>query len=135
MPLLVRWPGRTPAGTVSDHPWAAWDLLPTLAELAGVPPPPGIDGASRLGLLLGRPAPDPAPLYWEFHEGGFSQAVRLGRWKAVRRKSVRAPILLFDLHADPGERHDVAAGHPDVVRRIRRLLKTSRTPDRRWPVR
>ena len=44
-------------------------------------------------------------LYWEFHEGGFSQAVLLeGRWKGIRLKSPAASIQIYDLALDPGER-------------------------------
>jgi hypothetical protein len=69
-------------------------------------------------------------LYWEFHAQGASQAVRLGRWKGIRRelaKRQNAPIELYDLEKDERETTDVAAAHPDVVRRIEELMRTSRT--------
>src|SRR5581483_7155661 len=44
VPMIVRWPGKIPAGKVSDQVWAFWDFLPTAAELAGVQPPKGLDG-------------------------------------------------------------------------------------------
>ena len=133
VPLLVRWPARVPAGVVSDHVWAAWDLLPTLAGLAGARSPPGIDGLPMTAALIGKPQAGHEYLYWEFHERGFSQAVLMGRWKAVRRGSVKSPIELYDLGSDPGERRDVAGDHPDVIKEIRRILREARTPDRSWP--
>jgi len=72
-------------------------------------------------------------LYWEFHERGFQQAVRNGRWKAVRQAKA-APLELYDLAADPYEQHDVAAGHRDVVARIERYMQSARTESARWPV-
>ena len=57
----------------------------------------------------------------------------MGRWKAVRLKTGTA-LELYDLEADPGEQRDVAAAHPDVVRKMEASLKTARTESARWPV-
>src|SRR5262245_30609669 len=46
VPMIAKWPGTIPAGRVSDQAWAHWDVLPTLAELAGATPPAAIDGVS-----------------------------------------------------------------------------------------
>jgi arylsulfatase A-like enzyme len=82
--------------------------------------------------VRGETAPMHEYLYWEFHERGFQQAVRTGKWKAVRLKP-RAPLELYDLDADRKEERDVAASHADVVARIETYLKTARTPSDRWP--
>lgn len=132
VPMIARWVGTIPAGRVSNHPWAHWDVLPTLAELAGAQPPAGLDGMSMARALRNEPQPTHAFFYWEFHERGFQQAVRMGRWKAVRLK-VGAPLELYDLEADPGEQRNVAAANPDVVARIEEYLKTARTESDRWP--
>ena len=135
VPMIARWPGHVPAGTTGDAPWAFWDVLPTLAELAGAPAPAGIDGRSEVAALVGDgPAAPHAPFYWEFHEGGFSQAARDGDWKAVRPAPGR-PVEVYDLRADPGEAHDVARDHPDVADRLARLLDSSRTESPDFPVR
>ncbi len=85
VPMIVRWPGHVPSGTVSDQVWAFWDIPPTLAELAGTTMPGVIDGTSVLPVLLGKSkSVEHPPLYWEFHERGFKQAVRSGKWKGVR---------------------------------------------------
>jgi arylsulfatase A-like enzyme len=83
--------------------------------------------------LRGQPQPSSAFLYWEFHERGFQQAVRMGRWKAVRLKN-GAPLELYDLETDPHEERNVAASNPDVVAKIETYLKTARTDSERWPV-
>jgi arylsulfatase A-like enzyme len=134
VPMIARWPGTIPAGRVSDHVWAHWDMLPTLTELAGARTPAGLDGLSMARALRGQPQPTHEYLYWEFHERGFQQAVRAGDWKAIRL-SKNAPLELYDLAHDPGEQHDVAAAHRDVVARIETYLKTARTESARWPVR
>ena len=65
VPMITRWPGMVPADAVGDFPWAFWDVLPTLAELAGAASPRGIDGTSVLRALLGRPQRPHEFLYWE----------------------------------------------------------------------
>jgi arylsulfatase A-like enzyme len=133
-PSLVRWPGKVKAGTVSDQVWAFWDFLPTVAEIAGMSPPAGIDGISMVNALLGKPQKDHEYLYWEFHEQGFSQAIRMGDWKAVRVKTKTRPIELYNLKEDPGEKSDVAASHQDIVARMRALMVTARTESKDFPV-
>jgi arylsulfatase A len=133
VPMIAQWPGAIPAGRVSDRPWAHWDVLPTLAELAGATPPAGIDGVSMTRALRGgEPARHPN-FYWEFHERGFQQAVRMDRWKAVRL-TAGGPLELYDLVSDPHEARDVATSHPDVVGTIEAYLRTARTESARWPV-
>jgi arylsulfatase A-like enzyme len=134
VPLLARWPGRIQAGAVSDHVSAFWDFLPTLAELAGAPRPADTDGISLLPTLLGRPEQQRKHefLYWEFHEGGSIQAVRRGRWKAVRPFGKR--LELYDLQTDRGETRNVADNHPDVVAQIEKYLTTARTESKFWPL-
>jgi arylsulfatase A len=133
VPMIARWTGTIPAGRVSDHAWAHWDMLPTLAESAGIEPPAGLDGLSMTRALKGQPQPSHPFLYWEFHERGFQQAVRMGRWKAVRLKT-GAPIELYDLQTDATESQNVAATHADIVAKIETYLKTARTESPRWPV-
>ncbi|MFN3407861.1 MAG: arylsulfatase [Limisphaerales bacterium] len=134
VPLIARWPGKIPAGRVSDEPWAMWDLLPTLAELAKLPPPGNVDGLSYLPTLLGQPQTNRHEFfYWEFHEGDFQQAARSGDWKAVRKKP-GGPLELYHLGRDPGETQDVAAEHPEVVARFEEYFRRARTASPHWPV-
>lgn len=135
VPMIARWPGYVPAGAVSDHVCAFWDFLPTAARLAGVDPPTGIDGLSMVPALMGRPNAQPKHdlLYWEFHEGGHKQAVRMGDWKAVR-PNTKAPVELYVLSQDPGEAKNVAAEHPELVARAEALFQSCRTPSEEWPV-
>jgi arylsulfatase A len=133
VPMIASWPGAIPAGGVSDHVWAHWDMLPTLAEIAGTPPPPGLDGRSMARALRGEMQAGNEFLYWEFHERGFQQAVRMGSWKAVRLKK-DAPLELYDLTKDTAEERNVAGANPEVIARIEAYLKTARTESERWPI-
>ncbi len=132
VPMIARWTGTIPAGRVSSHVWAHWDVFPTLATLGGAKVPSGLDGISMAPALRGEKQAAHEYLYWEFHERGFQQAVRMGKWKAIRLKP-GAPLELYDLDADVKEEHDIAASHADVVAKIEAYLKTARTPSDRWP--
>mgnify|MGYP002778233323 CR=1 FL=1 len=134
VPGIVRWKGKVQPGQVSEEPWAFWDVMPTLAEIAGVAAPKGIDGISMLPTFLGRPGQKRHEyFYWEFHERGFAQAVRMGKWKAVRKTGVQT-VELYDLSNDVGEERDVAAANPEVARRMQEIMRTARTESQEFPV-
>jgi arylsulfatase A-like enzyme len=132
VPMIAQWPGTIPSGRVSDHVWAHWDILPTLADVASAPIPRSVDGLPMTRALRGEPQPTHPFLYWEFHERGFQQAVRMDNWKAVRLKP-GTPLELYDLALDPHETKDLAAARADVVASIERILRTARTESVRWP--
>ena len=135
VPMIARWPGKVQPGTQTDHLSAFWDVLPTLAEVAGAKSPADIDGLSFAPTLLGRPnQAQHEYLYWEY---GRMQAVRLGKWKAVRpnaKKNPDAPVQLFDLQTDIGETTDLAAEQAQVARRIEQIMRDARTdsPFPKW---
>jgi arylsulfatase A len=132
VPMIARWTGVIPAGRSSNHVWAHWDVLPTVAAIAGARTPPGLDGMSMATALRGETQPTHSYFYWEFHERGFQQAVRMDRWKAVRLRP-GSPLELYDLEVDLHEEHNVAAANPDVISRIEKYLETARTESERWP--
>jgi arylsulfatase A-like enzyme len=135
VPMIVRWPGKIKAGTVSEQVWAFWDFLPTAADLAGARTPPGLDGFSIVPTLLGKGDQKQHEfLYWEFHERGSQQAVRMGDWKAIRAR-LDEPLVLYNLRTDIGETKNVATKHPEVVARIEAYLKSARTESAQWPLR
>lgn len=132
VPMIAWWPGRIKAGSVSSHISAFWDFLPTACELAQVKPPDGIDGISLVPALLGQPQKQEKHdfLYWEFHERGKKQAVRMGDFKAVRLNVYKRPIAqleLYNLRNDIGEKNNIARKHPEVIARIEAYLETART--------
>jgi arylsulfatase A-like enzyme len=132
-PMIVRWPGRTPAGATSELPMYFADVLPTLADLAGATPPPYIDGMSVLPSILGQRQVTDRMLYWEQYAGGgggFQQAARWGKWKGIRFEG--KPFELYDLGADPEEKTNVAASHATVVAKIAAFLDSSHVPSPNW---
>jgi len=132
VPLIVRWPGRIPGGRVSAHVSAFWDFMPTACEIATARVPHGLDGISFLPELLGHTQAQHDVLYWEFHENPFSdQAVRSGRWKAVRH-GLAGPVELYDLSMDPGETRDIAAEQPDACGRLRPVFGSENLPNPVW---
>jgi arylsulfatase A-like enzyme len=133
VPAIARWKGRIAPGSESDFTWAFWDVLPTLAEVAGVAAPSGVDGMSILPALMGKSQAPHEYLYWEFHERGFHQAVRQGQWKLVRQ-GPKFQTELFDLSKDLSEQDDVAGKHADIVKRMGDLFRSARTESPHWPV-
>jgi arylsulfatase A-like enzyme len=95
--------------------------------------PANIDGQSVLPTLLGKTQKPHEFFYWEFHEKGSKQAVRMGDWKAVRL-AIDKPLELYDLKTDIGETNNVAAAHSEVVAKIEAYLKTARTDSPKWPL-
>jgi arylsulfatase len=132
VPMVARWPGRIPAGTVSAHASAFEDYMPTFAEMAGMVRPAGIDGVSMLAALEGRAsAQKPREyLYWEFQG---KQVVRMGSWKGIRNAASGA-FELYDLAKDIGETADVAAANPVIVSRIESIMRTARTDSALFPL-
>lgn len=132
VPLIARWDGMIKEGRVSDHVAAFWDIMPTLADVAGAPLRRPTEGVSFLPTLTenGQQA-EHAALYWEFHELGGRQAVRMGKWKGIRNNVSGEPkpqIELYDLASDPAESTDLSRMHPDVVALIEGLMESARSP-------
>lgn len=130
VPFIAAWPGKIPAGSRSDHPLAVWDLLPTFLEAGGASTPAGINGISFWPVLRGDSTKQQGRtfLYWEFMERRGEQAVRFGRWKAIRKDTRvhkgQSLIELYDLYADRSEQHNLAMQHPELVSRAEQYFAT-----------
>ncbi len=133
VPLIARWPARVAAGTTSDHQLCFQDVLPTLAAIAGVDPPKGLDGLSFLPALTEKGDQQAHEhLYWEYPRGKrIEQAVRLGDWKFLRKPAGK--IELYDLATDLAETKNIAKQHPDIVAKIERILESEHSPERDYP--
>lgn len=136
VPFIARWTGKIKSGAETKQVGYFGDMMATLADLAGTKPPAAVDSLSLLPTLLGRgPQAKHDFLYWEFYEGGVSQTVLLGdRWKGLRLKSPGAPILLYDLADDLGEKTDVAAKNPEIVARMADLMKSQHVDNEHWKI-
>jgi len=134
VPMIVWWPGQVAEGKTSDQVWAMWDLMPTLAEVAGARIPTGLDGISMLPTWRGQTQTNQhSHLYWEVHADEFQQAVRLDDWKGLRHKA-DGPVELYHLKSDPAEETDVAGHQPEVVAKIAEIMRTDRTESETWPI-
>jgi arylsulfatase A-like enzyme len=122
VPLLIRWPGRIPAGTVSDQVGITMDLTASILAVAGVTTPADarLEGANLLPILEGRAPEVERTLYWRTNAGGrLQKAVRRGDWKLVYDGN---HTFVFNLRTDPGERVDLAGRRQDMARALRALL-------------
>jgi len=136
VPFIVRWPGKIKAGVVSPHVGYFGDVMATFCDLTGATRPPNLDSISFAPTLLGRgEQPKHDYLYWEFYERGVSQAVLMaGHWKALRLKKVTAPIELYDLATDLHEDRNLAAKHPDLVKRAAEIMQTAHVDNAHWKI-
>ena len=144
VPMVVRYPGKVAAGTVSDRVTGFEDWLPTLLELTGAKAriPAGIDGISFAPTLSGQKQPPRPFLYRESPGYTGQQAVRVGDWKYLRqnlnlgKKAKKLPSApeLYDLATDPGETTDVAAKHPEIVAKLRAIAEREHMPSKLFPV-
>ena len=141
-PLIANWPGFITAGSTCATPVALYDLMPTCIELAGGVAPSDIEGCSLVPILFQRGDAATARattrefLYFEFAGGPGQQALRIGRYKAVRRGLARGnlSIALYDLQNDPAETIDVSAQHEELVERARTLFAAQRTVSKDFPL-
>jgi arylsulfatase A-like enzyme len=118
VPFLVSWPGKLPAGTTYGRPVIQLDILPTALAAAGAPvaAEAALDGVDLVPYLSGRrDGPPHEALYWRF---GRQSAIRKGNLKLVTWMDRDTEVMstqLFDLAADVGEAHDLAADRPADV--------------------
>ncbi len=133
VPMIARWPGKIKAATSSDLLTANYDLPATLADAAGVPFDDRTDGISILPTLLGKDNKQKkhAFLFWDFAGYGGQIAVRMGKWKGIKKglyKNINAALELYNLQDDIGEKNNVADKYPDVAKRIESIMLRERTP-------
>lgn len=134
VPLIARWPGKIKPGSVSSHIGFHGDFPATACELAGGKPVADWDGLSLVPTFLDQPTRqrEHEYLYWEFYEGKFAQAARLGKWKGVRQGFPPGPVEVYDLAADPGEEKNVARDNPEIVRHMTGVFKEAHRPSEQW---
>ena len=127
-PLIVRWPGVTPPGSLCRTPVTSPDFYPTFLEAAGLDPMPDqhTDGVSIASLLAGGDRLDREALFWHYphyaNQGGTPGcSVRSGDWKLIEFFEDRRAEL-YNLRDDVGEDHDLSRENPAVTDRLRGLL-------------
>ncbi len=136
VPMICRWPGKIEKGAVSDHIGQFCDILPTLAEVAGVATNLRTDGISFAPTLLGKP--DQAEhryLYWEFYEQGSRQSVRFGDWVAIREPMFSGKFSLYNLKDDLSENHNLADQKPELIAQAKAYMEDAHQPNPNWVIR
>jgi len=131
VPMIAHWPAKIKAGSESDHISAFYDVLPTLCEVAKTEVPNDIDGISFLPVLLGSDKQKEHEfLYWEFPAYGGQQALRMGKWKAIRRNIFKdnLEIELYNLETDIQEQINVAEQFPEIVEKARKIFEREHVP-------
>lgn len=146
-PCIIRWPGKIPAGHVSDVPAMTIDLLPTIAHLIGGElPKHEIDGKNIWPIIAGeknaKSPHDAYCFYWINH----LHAIRAGKWKLhfphgyrtlngrkggtggipVRYEQAKTGLALYDLENDIGEKVNLADKYPEVVAKLKKLADAKR---------
>ncbi len=133
IPFIASCPGVIEQGSVNNDVIAFWDMMPTFAQLLGSQDSPAVqasDGVSILPTLTGRGTFTRLPyFYWEFHELGGRQAVRMGDWKGIRLNvgNDRTTFELYNLADDIHEDHNLAQDYPEISATIQQIMDSSRT--------
>ncbi|MBI1902980.1 MAG: sulfatase-like hydrolase/transferase [Planctomycetia bacterium] len=162
VPGMIRWPGHTQAGAMSDEPVCGVDLLPTVCAVTGVSPPAdrSLDGASLLPIFEGRPIERTRPLYWQFNQAQSKPkvAMRIGDWKILApltgpelapggdltdemMRAIKSAELsgfeLYNLRQDIGETTNLAEREPkklaEMSERLRMMYREVRDESPVWP--
>lgn len=130
VPMIAVWDGKIKPEAVTDFVSGFQDVMPTIAELAGVEIPTQCNGISILPMLTGGEQKQHESLNWEFQldgwsrampDGGFRQSARIGNWKGVRY-GIHSETEIYDLDTDVEESKNVAAEHPKIVAEMNKLF-------------
>lgn len=131
VPLIVYWKGKVQPGSVSEYVSGFQDLMPTFAAIGSTDAPTQCNGISLLPAFRGSKQPEHQYLSWEFQldgwtrkmpDGGFRQAVRMGKWKGVRY-GLNADTELYDLSSDTSENANLAPENPVIINQMNELFK------------
>ena len=136
VPMLASWPGHIQPGSINDHISAFWDVLPTFCEVTEIPVPEDTDGISFLPALIGKEQTNHDYLYWEFPSYTGQQAVRMGKWKAIRQNIFKGnmDIELYNLENDIREQNNIASEHPEIIKQMEEIMINEHVPSEMFPL-
>lgn len=139
VPLIVLWKDKIESGSISNHVSSFQDIMPTLAEVAGIKIPIQTNGISFLPTLLNLDQIKHEYLNWEIQlsgwfqalpDGGFRQSCRIGDWKGVRN-GINSEIEIYNLKKDISEQNNISSEHPDLIIKMTSIFKNNRS-DTQW---
>lgn len=121
VPFIAWWPGKVPANRICTEMLSTLDLLPTFARLVETPTPANLDGIDQLSLLLDSQAKSRRTELYSLYglKNRRLESMREDRWKL----HLTPKPMLFDLHSDLAEQHDLSARQPDIVEKLTRMAK------------
>ena len=130
VPMIAAWPEKIKAGSQTEHISCFYDVMPTICDLIGEPIPVSTDGISFLPTLLGQKQNEHEYLYWEFPAYTGQQALRFGKWKAIRKglKNGNLHIELYDLENDIQEQKDISSDNPELIKKIKTIFAAEHIP-------
>ncbi len=130
-PMIIKWPGVSKPGSVCGQYVISMDFYPTMLETACLPamPKQHLDGMSMVPLLKGGKL-DRGPIFWHYphygNQGGSpGGAVRDGKWKLLENYEKKT-VELYDLENDIGEKQNLAANRPQIVKQLQAKLEAFR---------
>jgi arylsulfatase A-like enzyme len=114
VPLIARWPGRIPKAAVNSDFASSLEFFPTLLAAAGGAPPPGVvmDGFNLLPVMEGKEKSRRTDMFWQRRN---DRAARVDQWKWVDSQRGKG---LFHLATDIGEKQDLSAERPDILKQV-----------------
>lgn len=121
VPCILRWPQHLPAGRVSSQAAITMDLSATILSAGNVKVSADrpVDGIDLVPILSGRQSQVERTFFWlSPFPGNAESAMRSGKWKYLAHTAL-FPGLLFDLQADPAERHDLASKYPALIKKMK----------------
>lgn len=130
VPAIARWPQHIRPNQTSDHIWAMWDFMPTVADILNADVPRKTDGLSILPTLLGNVEKQVKHdfLYWEYKQ---EQAVRMEDWYGYKNKD--GVLEVYNLNDNPGQDKDLSVQYPDITEKMNEIMKNEHTPSDVWP--
>jgi arylsulfatase len=128
IPMIAAWPNIIKQGTENNHISSFYDFMATVSDLLGIYSRKN-DGISFLPTMLGKKQKPHEYLYWEFPETGGQQALRMGKWKAVRSNLHKGIIRtqLFNLETDKQESIDLSNQYPEIISKVEAIFKKEHT--------
>jgi len=130
VPAIASWPGKIQPGEVSNHIWAMWDFLPTVADILEIETPVKTDGISILPTLLAKTEEQEEHgfLYWEFKE---EQAVRMKDYYGYKSKD--GEFELYNLIKNPEQNINLSESKPEITKQILEIMDSEHVPSNVWP--
>lgn len=133
VPVIIKWPGKTKPGSVSNEPVISTDFYPTILAATGqkLRPHQHVDGENLVPVLTGQDPLDREALYWHYphyneHPHSFpSGAIRAENWKLIEAFE-GGKLSLFNLADDIGEATDLSDRKPAKVTELHAMLKAWR---------